>query len=146
MTVPTYPSYPAQVIPTHTPVVQVSLAGTVTITTTVTIASGTALSTAVDMTQPALFGYTPIAIILPSAWTSANLSIQSSLDGITFGEFHTFTVGNYVTSSALAANEGTSLNGYPLRGVPFFRIRSGLVGAPVNQGATRVITVICGTV
>jgi hypothetical protein len=138
------PQYPTVMIPTHIPPVYFGLAGTMTNTVECTFAAGTSMSTAIDMTQSAFLGFNPLAIFLPSAWTTAHLSFQASWDNITFSEFHTLG-GHLATTGTRVANDVTSIDGYPLRGIPFFRIRSGLVASPVNQVALRTVKVLCGT-
>lgn len=137
-------NYPTAMIPTHTPPVQISLAGTMVFMIECTFAAGTSMSTAIDMTQPTLLGFNPLAIFLPSAWTTAHLSFQASWDGITFADFHTLS-GALATTATRVASDVTSIDGYPLRGIPFFRIRSGLTNNPVNQVAARTVKVLCGT-
>ena len=53
------------------------------ITATVTIANGTALSPAVDLTA-----YTLVAIQLPAGWTAAGLTFQAANDNQNFGDVY----------------------------------------------------------
>lgn len=101
---------------------------------TVTIASGTSLSGAVEIGEGVLIG-----IVLPTM-TSASLSFQASADGTTYGE----AVDSALAAIAVSASTGGQYIAAPaaLNGVPFLKIRSGTSGAPVNQGADRVITLI----
>src|SRR5207244_12756976 len=55
----------------------------VLVTTTVTIANGTALSPAVDLTA-----YTLVALQLPSGWTAAGLTFQAANDNQNFGDVY----------------------------------------------------------
>lgn len=139
------PLYPTVVVPTHTPPVQISLAGTMVFMVECSIAAGTSMSTAIDMTQPSLQGFNPLAVFIPSAWTTADLSFQASWDGSNFGELHTFSAGAIHTSANAVANDVLVLDNYHLRGIPFFRIRSGQANNPVNQVAARTVKVLCGT-
>ena len=58
-------------------------------TTTVTIANGQSLSGAVNLS-----GFTLIGIDLPSAWTTANLTLQASIDNSTWVDVDTFTANS----------------------------------------------------
>jgi hypothetical protein len=112
----------------------------------VTFTSGSALSSAVDLRSPDLFGFHPIAITTPSAWTTARISVQMSYDGATWTDVHLWNTGEYATTGTALASQTHILDVYPLRGMPFVRFRSGVSASPVNQAADRVVTVICGTV
>lgn len=106
---------------------------------TVTIANGTALSGAVNLSDKVLS-----AIIIPSAWTTAALTFQASDDqGVTWynlydssGNEITIASGNVNTSSRI------SLDPSDYASVDFIKVRSGTQGSPVNQGAARVLTLV----
>lgn len=111
---------------------------------TVQINSGTALSSAIDLRTPELFGFTPMVVITPSAWDSAKMSAQVSIDGVNWLNFHEWN-SNFESAHTLLASEAHAITGYPFRGIPFVRFRSGTDNAPVNQSADRILTIICGT-
>jgi len=114
-------------------------------TITAVIPSGTATSTAIDMTDPSLYGYTPAVVVLPAAWTTAVLSIEVSFDGTTWSDLHQWTAGAYTTNAALVAGDATSMINLPLKGVPYWRIVSGSHTVPVNQAATRTLQILLVT-
>lgn len=103
-------------------------------TTTVTIANGASLSSAVDLGGRKLVG-----IIMPSSWTAASLTFQGSVDGTNF-----FNVYDGATERSLtvAASYYSMLNIGDWVGFRYIKFRSGTAGTPVNQGADRVITLV----
>jgi hypothetical protein len=116
----------------------------ITKTATISFTSGTALSSAIDLRNPDLFGFTPLILVTPAAWTAAVITAQLSLDGVTWSDMHLLT-GEFTTTGTVLANQAHVLSAYPFRGVPFIRFRSGNAAIPVNQAADRVVTVILGT-
>ena len=102
----------------------------------VLIASGGSLSSSVD-----LRGYVPTALYMPGAWTAASITLQASFDGSTFVEVHNSGTAYSLTA---AASIYIPLDAESLRGVKYLKIRSGTSGTPVNQGADRTITLMCG--
>lgn len=111
---------------------------------TYTIANNESLSGAIDL------GLTSakqrvLAIIMPAAWTAANLTFQGSLDDVTYTNVYD-DAGNEVTVTAAAAryivlDNDLSKN---LTGFRFMKVRSGTSGSAVNQGAARTIVVHTG--
>lgn len=108
-----------------------------TTTKTVTILTGaTGLSNVID-----LDGYTIFALEMPATWIAANITMQacSTATG-TFLDVYD-DAGNEVTIVAAASRFITvntnMLNLAPLR---FVKFRSGTSASPVNQTATRTIT------
>jgi hypothetical protein len=101
---------------------------------TVTIANGQSLSDAAHIGTGELIG-----IQLPTL-TSASLSFQGSSDGVTYVE----VVDASANAVAYAASTGAIYIKAPadLAGVPYIKVRSGTSGAPVAQGAARVISLI----
>lgn len=118
-------------------------------TLTATIASGTALSEIEDLGEYRLVGIRP-----PTAWTAAALSFSVSYDGVNFfslrnddatGTEFSFPTGE--VSGAIVSGVGqviifTETNRERFRRIPYLRLRSGPVAAPVNQAAERVFTLI----
>lgn len=108
---------------------------------TTTIANGTSLSGAVDMGNGRLF-----AIVIPSAWTTGNLTFQASSDCIsaaspTYSNMFDST-GTEVTFTVAASQY--IINAVPVEwiGVRCIKVRSGTSGTPVNQGADRALVII----
>lgn len=103
------------------------------------IASGQSLSGVVDLRGKAFRG-----VMYPSAWTAADLSIQISPDGTTFGE--AFTDPGTGTGTAMALDAAASQVSYLTSPAAiadcFIKLRSGPSGVPVNQGADRDIFVL----
>jgi hypothetical protein len=102
---------------------------------TVTIANGTALSPAVGLYPFALHG-----ILMPAAWTAADLTFQVSVDGATFGEM-TDVSGNAVDYKA-AAGVYIPIDPTLWRAIGLIKVRSGTAGVPVAQAADRVLTLM----
>lgn len=114
-----------------------------TITLTATIASGASLSGAIDMSAFALNkdNFRLFGIIMPAAWTTANLTFQASFDsGLTWIDIMD-ALGTEYTVIA-----GTSryipVDPTPFAAIPMLKIRSGTVSTPVNQGADRIVALI----
>lgn len=106
---------------------------------TCTILSGASLSSVVAMN-----GGISVAIQIPAAWTAAAISFAGSMDGSTYipvyddqGAELTIASANVVASRIIVDNLVLG----KLRTLHSFKIRSGLVGAAVNQGADRVLFV-----
>lgn len=110
---------------------------------TSTILSGaTGLGGQVNLTTQRITG-----LILPATWVAAALSFQFSVDGTNWYELQTFdgTTLTAVTVDATTAAQGTGWifadrELQALAGIRLMRPRSGLVGAAVNQTATRTLT------
>jgi hypothetical protein len=99
-----------------------------------TIANGASLSGAIE------FKGRPLRIIMPSAWTTANLTFQTSYDGVNYANLYDDS-GNEETVTAAASRE-IDLDDTVFAGVAFMKIRSGNSGTPVNQGAQRELIVV----
>lgn len=104
-------------------------------TQTLTITNGTSLSPALD-----LQGFSLVGLVMPSGWTAANLTMQGSADGVTFGDLWDDTAEYTIVSAA--ASRLLLLD--PIKFLPLraLKLRSGTAGTPVNQGADRIITVM----
>lgn len=101
----------------------------------VTISSGQSLSAEVD-----LAGYSVVGVLMPSAWTAANLTFQGSLDGTTFGNL--IEKAGTELEVIAAASYLVPLTGSAFAPARFLKIRSGTSGTPVNQGANRTIQLV----
>jgi hypothetical protein len=100
----------------------------------VTIVSGQSLSGAAALGAGVLAG-----IVLP-VFTSAALSFQVSEDGVTYRE--AFDSANVAIAVTASTGDRYILAPAALQGAPFLKVRSGTSGAPVNQAADRVISLI----
>lgn len=105
-------------------------------TATATIGAAASLSDEVD-----LAGFPLVGVIMPAAWTAANLTFQvASASGGTFVDLYD-DAGNEVEVNA-AASRGLAGGQWLEKLAPwrFVKVRSGTTGTPVAQGAERVIT------
>lgn len=104
---------------------------------TATIISGTALSAAVPLGASTL-----TAISMPSGWDAAGLSFQGSPDGGTTWQEIVDTTNTAISFTVAAGTfiQVPSANWY---GMNMIKVRSGTSGSPVNQTATRALTLIC---
>ena len=107
-------------------------------TTSATIANGASLSGAVDL-RP--YG-TPARLVIPAAWTTANITIQTSYDGVNFNDFYD-SVGSEYTITVGGASRSILLPLADFIGVEWIKLRSGTTGTPVNQAADRTISIVC---
>lgn len=101
----------------------------------VTIVNGASLSGGVEIGAGSLVG-----LDLP-VLTSAGLSFQASADGVTWREVFN---ADGTTATSIGASTGDRFVAAPaaLVGAAWLKVRSGTSGAPVNQGADRVISVV----
>jgi tryptophanyl-tRNA synthetase len=104
--------------------------------TAVTIPSGTAIMAA----GVNLGGATLIGIVLPAAWTAANLTFTASVDDSTYNEV-TDSAGTAVSVTAAAARY-IPINPATLPGLQYLKVRSGTAGVPVNQAADRILYLV----
>ncbi len=102
----------------------------------VTILSGQSLSAAVDLQSSAAIA----RIEFPSAWTAANLTFQTSADGVTYREYLDAT-GAAVTVNG-GADRIVGIDAVLFDGLRFLKVRSGTSGVPVSQGADRVLRLL----
>lgn len=99
------------------------------------IASGTAVSSAID-----LAGWSPLRIVMPAAWDLANLTLLVSQDNVTYVPVYLDDGTEYVI--AAAASRAIVLDPGRLPGVRYLQLRSGTAATPVNQTAARTLTII----
>lgn len=112
----------------------------------VVIANGAALSGEIDLRSFRLLG-----VILPAAWTAADLSFQAAAkptaEGGVYGEVF-IDPGTGVGAALLldaAASQVTFLDNEAIVGGCMLKVRSGPSGGPVNQAAARTLTLILQT-
>jgi hypothetical protein len=104
---------------------------------TVNIATGGSLSAAGQSVGNALVG-----IVMPAAWTTANLTFQVSQDGVTYQELYDNT-GTAVTVTT-AASYTHALAPAAWMGFNYIKVRSGTSGSAVTQtrtGGTDIILI-----
>lgn len=104
-------------------------------TATATIANGASLSAAVT-----LAGKGVIRLNMPATWTAANLTFQVSVDNVTYFDLYDKTGTEYTVTAAVSRS--IIMPPADFVGMNYLKIRSGTSGTPVNQGASRDITVI----
>lgn len=105
---------------------------------TATIANGESVSAEID-----IMGYNLLAIQMPAAWTTANLTFQaSSATGGTFNDVYD-DAGSEVTVTA-AVSRVISLDSVALKLAPmrYIKIRSGTTATPVAQGGARSLVIL----
>lgn len=103
---------------------------------TATILNGQSLSDTISNGKTNVIG-----IIMPAAWTAANLTFQASIDGTNF--FDLFDqAGNEVSIPAAASRYIGGLDALAFGSFNYLKIRSGTSSVPVNQGGNRSITLV----
>lgn len=115
---------------------------------TVTIENGASMSDAVrlnKMDSVKLGGLRLFGIVIPSAWTAANLTFQTSYDGVTYQNLYDKD-GSEETVTVTDTDTSIWLNPATFAAVPFLKIRSGTSGTPVNQAAARDILLVLRSV
>lgn len=111
-------------------------------TDTATIASGASLSGAVSLGNLSLVG-----IIMPAAWTAADITFQVTPDGTNYYELN-YTDGTAanavaaVTIKTPTASLFIAIDPDQMRGVSHVKVRSGTSGSAVVQAADRDIQVV----
>lgn len=104
---------------------------------TVTIAASGSLSSAVRL-KP---GYDIAAIVMPSAWTAADITFQASADnGTTYNNVYDED-GNELTLT-VAASRYVVIAPNQFRGAELIKVRSGTGASAVNQAAARSLTLV----
>ena len=106
----------------------------------VTIASGTSLSAAVNCGGLRLFG-----LVMPAAWTTANLTFQMSHDGgATWVNMYDAS-GTELTTPA-AASRFIAVDPAQFAAVTLIKVRSGSAATAVNQAQDAVVSLILRSV
>lgn len=104
-------------------------------TSTVTIAESASLSEGLDLIDRTL-----ARIVMPAAWTAADITFQSSADGITYNDMYDQFGSEYTVTAD--ASQDIGLNLADFIGVRFIKVRSGTSGSAVTQDAARTITLV----
>lgn len=100
------------------------------------IAASASLSGPVDLFYGALVG-----VYVPAAWTTADLTLQASFDGINFFNVRNVTGDEYLLQAGVG-NCFIPLVNFELQGVKHVRVRSGTSALAVNQAAQRIVTLV----
>lgn len=103
-------------------------------TQTASIASGSSLSSALDLGASKL-----VAIQMPSVWTAAALTFQASIDGVNYFDVYD---NNTERSYTVAASRMLVLQLSDWIGIKYLKIRSGTSASPVNQAADRELVLL----
>ncbi len=131
---------------TKHPPVNWNISATLSLTKTVTINAGTSVSDALDFSSDELKGFSPTAVFTAATWTSNKMAIQTSYDGINWFSCHQWFNGPFDTQNPVAPSSCHTIDGFPLRGMPYIRFVSGTNASPVNQTNTTVLTILIGTI
>ncbi len=105
---------------------------------TVVIATGSSLSPQVNLGEKTL-----VAVSMPAAWTTGNLTFQGSSDGgTTWLEVMTSAAAAYTVD--VAASQFVLIDPTTLLGLNAIKVRSGTSGSPVTQtrGGGTTITLV----
>lgn len=101
-----------------------------------TIANGAALSAEIDLGANVLCG-----INMPAVWSAAAMTFQVSTDGgVTWNEMT--TSAGAAVSYTVASAQYIAVDPLLWAGINALKIRSGTVGAPVNQGQAVALTLL----
>lgn len=100
-----------------------------------TISAGTSLSAPIN-----LKGYTLSILLLPAAWTTANITLQVSYDGITYYNLYNQDGTEYTIIAAI--NRAVVVQPSDLAAVEYIKLRSGTAGTPIIQVADALITMV----
>ena len=103
---------------------------------TATIANGASLSDAVAVAA----GKVVYGVIIPAAWTAAQISYDVSADGVTYTSLRDPAGNEHVN----AVTVSTFIPFPTVVGITHIKIRSGISGTVVAQGAQRLLTVLVG--
>ena len=101
----------------------------------IVIAAGTALSETIITKSQSLIG-----IIVPSNWTTANISVLISPDGTTFYPVYDWAGTEYVITAS--AGNYIALDPWELVGAYAIQLRSGTNATPVNQTTASQLTIL----
>jgi len=109
-----------------------------------TIANGESVSGSVNLNgmTNAPNGLRLFGIVMPAAWTAANLTFQVSYDnGASWVDMYDDGGSEIVaiasTSRLIVLRDPTTFSA-----VPMLKVRSGTAATPVNQGAARTLTLV----
>ena len=107
------------------------------VTVNATIANGASLSGAVLVGESLMAG-----IVLPAAWTSANLTMQAATQDDPTNYVNLYDKDGVEVAITAAASRYVVLNPADFAGIWSIKLRSGTSGTPVTQGAERTLAVV----
>lgn len=90
----------------------------------------------------AILGAAPMAIVMPSAWTAADLTFQVSHDGTNY--YNLYYGGSEERILSPTAGTAVALDPGVFACWQYMKVRSGTSGTAVNQAAARSGYIICG--
>jgi len=99
------------------------------------IPNGESLAPAIDLED-----YRLAQIIMPAAWTAANLTVKVSPDDVDYGDLYNAAGVEYVITAA--ASRVILLPLVDFYGIRYLQLRSGTTGTSVNQGGARTLKVM----
>lgn len=79
-------------------------------------------------------------IIMPAAWTAANLTFQVSDDNVTYSNLYDASGTEYVVTAA--ASRAIIVPVSEFQGFRYLKVRSGTAGVAVNQAAARTLSLV----
>lgn len=100
-----------------------------------TIDTSTHLSASIDIAH-----WTPVGMMMPAAWTAANLTFQVAYDNSDFGNMYD-AAGGEVTVTA-DTDIYIAIDPIDFAGCQYLKVRSGTSGTPVAQAAVRTLQII----
>jgi hypothetical protein len=103
---------------------------------TVSIASGAALTASIKLANRI-----PVGIIIPAAWTAADLTLQTSWDDTTFYDVYGISGSEIVIDTVVGGLCGIDYPNLFAIG-PYIKIRSGPTASAVNQADDRSLILI----
>jgi hypothetical protein len=109
-------------------------------TATATIANGASLSGAIS-----LYGCWPVGVVTPAAWTAADITFAVSYDNdTTYVALYSSTAEIKIATAIVATGESRyfGLDPTAFHGATHVKIRSGVNGSAVTQGADRIMTIV----
>lgn len=101
--------------------------------TSATIANAASVTGAIDLGTGRL-----ARIVIPAAWTTANLTFQTSYDGTNYADLYDAS-GTEYTVQVGGVSRAILLPIADWLGVRYLKIRSGTSGSPVAQGGSRTL-------
>jgi hypothetical protein len=106
---------------------------------TATIANGESVSGEIMIPDDIRY----LAILMPAAWTAANLTFEASEEtGGTFRDVYTDAGDEVTVSAAVSRAISIDLNSSALAPYQYLKIRSGTTAVPVAQGAARELIIV----
>ena len=106
-------------------------------TITATIASGASLSGNIDLGTARLG-----RIVMPAAWTTADITLQTSFDGVTWSVDSLYDKDGAEYTIKAAAARSVLIPLADMLSVRYLRVRSGTLALPVVQAAARSLVLV----